>query len=259
MIVTEYANQGNLRSFLVQNHRILNWERRIRILLNIAVALQELHQAGFVHKDFHSGNILQVNGQTKISDFGLCQTPYHTNVLHGVLPYIAPEILRGEEYTASSDIYSLAIVMWEVASGIPPFSSKAHDYNMAVAICSGARPPLLEGTPKSFSTLMERCWDPDPANRPNINEITGMLFRWHFNIEQKRSTDIVTTFNGTERIQKPAGHGISRLAVDPAVLKIHPEAHYTSRPIPFIGLPEPINVFNRIRHDSAFGSTTRGM
>ncbi|CAG8662442.1 2685_t:CDS:2, partial [Acaulospora colombiana] len=98
MIVSEYANNGNLRSFLVQNNRKLNWERRLRILLKIAMALQDLHQAGFVHKDLHSGNILQVDECIKISDFG------ESN--QASLPQVDLEQLRTPSMAVSGPIYT---------------------------------------------------------------------------------------------------------------------------------------------------------
>ncbi|PKK55365.1 kinase-like protein, partial [Rhizophagus irregularis] len=70
------------------------------------------------------------------------------NEIYGVLPFIAPEILRGQNYTAASDIYSFSIVMWEFTSGIPPFNDKAHDLQLALGICKGERPEIIENTPQ---------------------------------------------------------------------------------------------------------------
>src|SRR5207248_746904 len=91
--------------------------------------------------------------------------------------------------------YSFSMIMWQVSSGIPPFSNKSHNLQLAIDICNGTRPKIVQKTPKSFSTLMERCWDADPTLRPSVREITAMLFRWNFHLEQNRSNDISDAFN----------------------------------------------------------------
>ena len=81
-----------------------------------------------IHKDLHSGNILQFYYQgwcdTRISDLGLAQLIHNSNSskICGALPYIAPEILNGKPYTFASDIYSFGIIMVEVSTGKPPYT-----------------------------------------------------------------------------------------------------------------------------------------
>ena len=76
-----------------------------------------------------------------ISDLGLCWT--NTSVtgngktVKGVLPYVAPEVLRGWPYTRASDVYSVGMIMYELWSGRPPFEERSYDIHLAVDICSG--------------------------------------------------------------------------------------------------------------------------
>ena len=76
---------------------------------------------------------------------GLCK-PADYNALenskkiYGVLPYVAPEILRGQNYTKAADIYSFGIIMYEVISGLPPYHDVSHDNYLAIKICQGLRP-----------------------------------------------------------------------------------------------------------------------
>ncbi|GBC52145.1 kinase-like domain-containing protein [Rhizophagus irregularis DAOM 181602=DAOM 197198] len=95
--------------------------------------------------------------------FGLTQNPsngdYMLVIIYGNLPYIAPEVIIGKEQTFKSDIYSIAILMWEISSGQPPFINYDHDYDLAMHIVNGIRPKIVPGTPSEYKNLMKQCWD----------------------------------------------------------------------------------------------------
>ena len=124
MMITQFADKGNLRHVLSSNFNDILWNDKINQLLYLASDLKSLHELGYFHKDFHSGNILQTRPNNKsyayISDFGLSgpsNEQKSDDKICGVLPYIAPEVLNGKPYTLSSDIYSFGVVMAEVSSG----------------------------------------------------------------------------------------------------------------------------------------------
>ncbi|RGB37711.1 kinase-like domain-containing protein, partial [Rhizophagus diaphanus] len=120
MMVLEYAERGSLRNYLDQNYSSLNWKSIIQILLDIISGLDQIHQNELIHRDLHIGNILCFPHKIFITDMGLCKpadcntTENIENRTYGILPYIAPEILRGQIYTKASDIYSFGIIMYEV-------------------------------------------------------------------------------------------------------------------------------------------------
>ena len=112
MMIIQFADQGNLRHILSNNFKNVLWENKINVLRDSALDLKNLHQLGYFHKDFHSGNILKdsYGSYSYISDFGLSgpsNEQKSDNKICGVLPYIAPEVLNGEPYTSSSDIIVL--------------------------------------------------------------------------------------------------------------------------------------------------------
>jgi len=78
-----------------------------------------------------------------ISDLGLCwnnaSVAGSEETVKGVLPYVAPEVLRGMPYTRACDVYSVGMIMYELWSGRPPFEEKDYDVSLAVDICSGKR------------------------------------------------------------------------------------------------------------------------
>ena len=109
LMVMEFANKGNLRGVLSSNFNNILWKDKIQLLWNSAYQLRHFHELEYVHKDFHSGNILQLGDVSRISDFGLsgpANEQKSDDKVYGVMSYIAPEVLNGEEYTSSSDIYS---------------------------------------------------------------------------------------------------------------------------------------------------------
>ena len=148
-MIMKFENQGNLRHSLSSNFNNILWKDKIGQLRWLAVDLKSLHELGYFHKDFHSGNILQTKQSNEnyyepyVSDFGLSgpsNEQKSNNKICGVLPYIAPEVLNREPYTLCSDIYSFGIVMTELSSGKPPFYKKKHDGSLALEICNGLRP-----------------------------------------------------------------------------------------------------------------------
>ena len=130
MMILQFADKGNLRSVLSSNFNNILWKDKIDNLYIIIVDLKNLHELEYFHKDFHSGNILYGDEYPYISDFGLSgpsNKQKSDDKICGVLPYIAPEVLNGEPYTLSSDIYSFGVIMVELSSGKPPFHKRRHD------------------------------------------------------------------------------------------------------------------------------------
>jgi serine/threonine protein kinase len=169
MIVMEYAEDGSLRNNLKNN--IYYWDDIHSTLYSIISGLKSIHDSNIVHCDLHDGNILCNESILYVSDLGLCKPIDYfknktNNDVYGVLPYVAPEVLRGNPYSLASDIYSFAMIMWELTSGVPPFNDRPHDFQLALDICKGERPDIIEGTPQCYVDLMKKCWDSDPLKRP---------------------------------------------------------------------------------------------
>ncbi|RIB24032.1 kinase-like domain-containing protein, partial [Gigaspora rosea] len=176
-IVIEFAKQGSLRKLLDSKYNDLDWRYKVAILYHIADGLDTIHQANLVHKDFHSGNIVNQNMYSSyITDFGLCKTvssDSSTEGIFGVTSFIAPEVLYtgGKEYSQKSEIYSFGIIMSEVFTGYPPYHDIPHDENLARIICLGYRPKINCEIPQLLLDLMNKCLDAEPQNRPTANKL----------------------------------------------------------------------------------------
>src|SRR5438045_8386252 len=117
MMILELANDGNLRYILSNDFNSILWRDKIELLYDLTRNLKNLHELGYFHNDFHSGNILRNYYKTYISDLGLSGPANEQNLdskIYGVLPYIAPEVLNRETYALSSDIYSFCVIMSEL-------------------------------------------------------------------------------------------------------------------------------------------------
>jgi serine/threonine protein kinase len=183
----------NLREYLQKNHNQLTWKERIWIIRLIINALCNIHEENLIHRDLHSGNILYLhfNNGWYISDLGFCgPADKPTTGVYGNLPYIAPEVLRGKEYTYKSDIYSVAILMWEISFGQPPFVNHEHNSILTIKIANGMRPKILSEIPSEYKNLMEQCWDADPSKRPDINTLYDKVeevYKKHLNAPNESS------------------------------------------------------------------------
>ena len=94
----------------------------------------------------------------------------------GTFVYMAPEIIKGEQYNKEVDIYSFGIMLYEIATDSPPFPE--FDQHR-ITICEfhnkianeNYRPVFREPINKRLQELIEQCWSADPKNRPTIDEV----------------------------------------------------------------------------------------
>ena len=144
IIVLQYAKCGSFNNWMHYFYKNSSYVKYC-MLQHIIDGLKEIHQKQMVHRDFHIGNIL-VNNNTYtsknipiaicISDMGFCGEVGNKDEtkIYGVMPYVAPEVLRGGLYTQAADIYSFGMIMYFVATGKQPFADCAHDEILALPI-----------------------------------------------------------------------------------------------------------------------------
>ncbi|CAG8789807.1 37874_t:CDS:2, partial [Gigaspora margarita] len=193
----------------------------------------------------HKGNLrsyLDQHYDAEIADLGFAgpaekQPLINKKTIYGVLPYIAPEILRGGKYTPEADVYSFGIIMCDVLCCIPPFDDRSHDAYLALGICLGLRPAIEKDSPKPFVKLMRLCWDANPINRPKANKLSEILDDWYWKLYDKLETPESLAFMASDNnMPQPGSQASSR-----TVTQTHPLAFYTSGSFSFQNLPIPIN------------------
>ena len=234
-----------MRTYLKNKYSKLSLHDKLRFLRDIAGGLKSIHNNGFIHKDLHSGNILS-NDENKISyitDLGLCKPvdEQGEEKIHGVLPYVAPEVLRGKKYTPSADIYSFGIIACEILSGLPPYHNLPHDEFLALKICQGLRPKVNNvKVPPLLENLIDQCLDADPLKRPTADELYDIIYNWWGEVYcNKKDTEFYRQSKEAEGFNESITSNSN--VVSPPSYTIHPQAIYTSRLLDYKNLPEPQN------------------
>jgi serine/threonine protein kinase len=246
MMVMQYAEHGSLRQYLNNSFNELTWNDKLYGLWDIALGFDKIHDKKLTHRDFHSGNILNTGANdTLITDLGLCKPANEKSEksekrIYGVLPYVAPEVLRGKEYTQASDIYGFGIIAYEVCTGYPPYHDIDHDDSLAIRICNGQRPNSNYKIPQLILDIIKQCWDADPLKRPKAEELRE-LFRELFNdlICKRTYSEIYKQTEEADEVNKNLPSSSSLAGT--LSYTTHPQAIYTSRLLNFKNLPEPKN------------------
>ena len=144
------------------------------LVAQVGTALDALHREGLIHRDVKPSNLmLDEAGSAAITDFGLAKGPAYTVLtkpgqVMGTLDYLAPELIRGEPATASSDVYALGCVVYECLIGVPPFGGKSL-FEVGAAHLNEPPPDpaeTREDVSPSLSWAALKALEKDPAQRP---------------------------------------------------------------------------------------------
>lgn len=148
----------------------------------IASALSAAHSRGIVHRDIKPENVLvQADGRVKVLDFGLARSISNiagASSLYpaGTLRYLSPEQARSEPVGPASDIFSLGLVLHELAAGRHPFPGDS-PFETVHAILNESPKQLIEDdrVPRPFAALIESMLSKDQTLRPTANDVARRL------------------------------------------------------------------------------------
>ena len=169
-LVMEFV-AGQPLSQLIFEHAPLSAQTTASILIQTATALQAAHQGGVVHRDVKAANILIApDGTAKLTDFGISglvntASLTQTGQILGTAQYLSPEQVMGQSATASSDIYALGVLGYEMLTGQRPFDGETI-VAPAVAHLNQPSPHLPDTVPVGIRNVISAALAKDPADRP---------------------------------------------------------------------------------------------
>lgn len=187
-LIMEYCESGTLSNKLHYSKNI-PFIQKLDWLIQISSAIAYLHKRGVMHRDLKPDNILLTNKNgsnvAKLCDFGISRSKSRKNSEEmtkqvGTSSYMAPEVAMGKNYSYSCDVYSFAIIMYVVLTqNIHPYSFfRKEKTGIEILIATKKIRPKTDGIEKKyqwFVDLMIKCWDDNPEERDNIQEINDIL------------------------------------------------------------------------------------
>src|SRR5688572_2341317 len=183
-IVMEYVEGNDLRE-LIREAGALPPDRVVDLGCQIAAALEYAHRAGIVHRDIKSQNVLVTpDGKVKVADFGIAvvlgsDSITQAGMVIGSVHYMAPEQAEGRPTTSASDVYSLGVVLYEMATGRLPFTAETPIAIARLQLEAPPPPPQLVNPrlPLPIADVILACLEKEPELRPGSAALVAAALR----------------------------------------------------------------------------------
>lgn len=179
MMVTDLMTGGSMHNMIKSSFETVT-RLRFKLVSGIVRGMVYLHHRKLVHRDLNTKNILLDDHYgVKISDFGLSRpkNDHKMTMSVGFLGGMAPEVYKGQDYTDKADVFSFAMVVYEIVTGKESHHAQAnvmmYAHNMAT---NHYRPPIDDSlsTPE-WSSLIRKCWATEPSERPSFAELLEII------------------------------------------------------------------------------------
>ena len=185
-ITMEFLEGENLYQILKQRQK-LEVAEAVDIMEQVASGLAAAHSAGIIHRDLKPGNIMRdKSGRVVVMDFGLARTfsgdgMTRTGAMLGTIEYMSPEQAQGMEVKASSDIFTVGLILYELLAGVTPFYAESaiasllkRTQQRAVSLVDVDR-----HIPVTLSNIVAKCLEKEPVHRyQNAEELDADLRAW---------------------------------------------------------------------------------
>mmetsp|Transcript_139678 Transcript_139678/g.260484 ORF Transcript_139678/g.260484 Transcript_139678/m.260484 type:complete len:527 (-) Transcript_139678:10-1590(-) len=180
-IVMEYADGGDIHSQIKEAKGVLLPEERIvEWFVQTCFALMFVHDRRVLHRDLKTQNVfLMASGQVKLGDFGIARvleaTKDYAKTMVGTPYYLSPEIIQDRPYAYKSDVWSMGVVLYEMATLKHPFDADCL-VNLAAKILKDDIPPIDNKYSSNFMFLTQSMLRKNDKERPTIREILQFAF-----------------------------------------------------------------------------------
>ena len=178
-VVTKYIAGPGLDE-VVDSDGPLRGEALVRVGKGLAAALHAIHEAGVIHRDVKPGNILLLDGEPILIDFGIAHVAddvrlTRTGLVMGTPGYLSPEIVEGAEVTESTDWWGWAATLGFAAQGRPPFGRGTMESILSRVVRGEAD---LAGVDPALVPLLDAALSPEAEDRPTDTEVLRALERY---------------------------------------------------------------------------------
>jgi len=186
--ISSWKKQSNkVWNKAIKKKKLKLFNDRLLVAYDLSSAFVYLHERNIVYRDIKPDNIgFDVRGDVKIFDFGLAKelpprlneldyTLYRLSANTGSLRYMAPEVALGNPYNLSVDVYSFAILLWQILSMETPFSGYNVKMHHNVVIEKNGRPKLNPKWPENIADIMNNSWVKKIEKRISFKEINKIL------------------------------------------------------------------------------------
>ncbi|XP_076821673.1 mitogen-activated protein kinase kinase kinase 1-like isoform X2 [Clavelina lepadiformis] len=182
-VFIEWCAGGSV-STLLSRYGPFNETVIVNYSLQLLRGLAYIHEQQLIHRDVKGANLLidSTGQRLRISDFGAAARLASKGTgagefqgqLLGTIAFMAPEVLRGEQYGRSCDVWSCGCVVTEMASGKPPWEADMHSNHLALIFkiaSSPTVPPIPDRLSPALKDLCRRCLQANPRDRPMATEV----------------------------------------------------------------------------------------
>ncbi|GLZ15123.1 serine/threonine protein kinase [Actinomadura sp. NBRC 104425] len=202
-IVTQYV-PGRTLEEAVEADGPLQGQALQRVAVGLASALSAIHGAGIVHRDLKPGNVMLVDDEPIVIDFGIAQAAdatrlTATGMVIGTPGYLAPEIIEGEDAGPASDVHAWAGTVAFAATGRPPFGTGTFEA-IFYKIMQGSAD--LDGVPEALLPVLRSAMARNPAERPTAVHLVQLIRRIHFEATITDSTRVDDHYPRTDRTSR---------------------------------------------------------
>lgn len=157
-------------------------------IFGIASAMAYIHSKDIILYDFKPNSIFldqhlfpkigDFSNAREVTDVSSSEKPSYqifSQLSVGTPLYVAPELIEGEEFTKACDVYSFALIIYEMLTLANPFQNMRGLYSGLADVLNGKRPHIDSSIDDCYRELIERCWADDPKKRPTFDEIVNLL------------------------------------------------------------------------------------
>ncbi|MBI2432607.1 MAG: protein kinase, partial [Candidatus Hydrogenedentes bacterium] len=241
-IAMEFLEGGNLQDLIDAQER-LSPQKIVKIGAMLCKALSVVHAQGIIHRDIKPANILTVKGDIKLTDFGIAHVSNssltHTGARIGTPAYMSPEQIQGITADRRSDLFSVAVVLYELLTGEKPFSGESFAAVSHNILYSHPVPPhtLNVNVGEFLSNVVLKALSKDPAQRFEDGEVMAAALEGCLKdspdpmvLESRRSKESTTYGMSPFSVHTPSDPAATRCS---PFVRVDEDFYLFGPPLPF--------------------------